>query len=406
MTRKHDAIGSIGVTETQLAVERLGWIFRRQPENDYGIDAHVEVCEAGEVRGGLVGLQIKSGASYFTRKSADGWDHPISLEHRDYWLYGTLPVIVVLYDPATRAGYWQVVSDATVVVTGKMAKVTVPRTNTFEAVFENVLRELAAGPAWLGRFRKLALAREWMEQVAQGESMVVEFTDKVNTVVPRGSFEIHVGGRAVKSWPFYVRGLSSHEDVLEEAFPWADATIDEEFEDEKLDELYDAECSYHDDEGVTYHTVSREAFAARMEGMDPDSWMGNEFSTHRYYLRLNELGESFLTVYRHLHGLPPPDRASPPAWEGADEAADWRSDPEAEYRRTVARAGHFGFELVEEAATCTVSVLDAADPACERSIACGRPIEPGKGFKRWEMRERREVLWCWSCATEILWAGP
>lgn len=406
MTRKHDATGSIGVTETQLVVERLDWIFRRQPENDYGIDAHVEVCEDSEVRGGLVGLQIKSGASYFKRKSADGWDHPISLDHRDYWLYGTLPVIVVLYDPDTRAGYWQVVSDATVVVTGKMAKVTVPRTNTFEAGFENVLRELAAGPAWLGRFRKLALAREWMEQVAHGERMVVEFTDKVNTVVPRGSFEVLVGGHAVKSWRFYVRGLSSHEDVLEEAFPWADATIDEEFEHEKLDELYDAECSYRNNEGVNYHTTSRAAFAARMEGMDPDSSIENEFSTHRYYLEINELGASFLTVYSHLHGLPPPRITSHSGGVNADEVPDWTPDPDAERRRTVARASYFNFVLVEEQATCTVLVMDPADPAGERSVACGRPIAPGQGFKRWETSEQCEVLWCWSCATDMLWAGP
>src|SRR5437899_909176 len=57
------------------AVERIfldfGWIFRRQTEDDYGIDAIVEVAKDGLPTGRLIALQIKSGASYFKKRDVN-----------------------------------------------------------------------------------------------------------------------------------------------------------------------------------------------------------------------------------------------------------------------------------------------------------------------------------------------
>jgi hypothetical protein len=46
-TRKASAkVASIRVTRTQLYVEEeLEWLFREQPTEDYGIDAHVEIVD-------------------------------------------------------------------------------------------------------------------------------------------------------------------------------------------------------------------------------------------------------------------------------------------------------------------------------------------------------------------------
>jgi len=67
--------GSVGVTRTRLAVEsELGWLFRDQPTEDYGIDAHVEVVDGDAVTGRLLGFQIKSGESFFNEPAGeDGW---------------------------------------------------------------------------------------------------------------------------------------------------------------------------------------------------------------------------------------------------------------------------------------------------------------------------------------------
>lgn len=75
MRRKPSAkVGSEGVTHTQLAVQdELGWLFREQPTEDYGIDAHVEIVEHEDVRGRLLALQIKSGESWFRETTEGGW---------------------------------------------------------------------------------------------------------------------------------------------------------------------------------------------------------------------------------------------------------------------------------------------------------------------------------------------
>lgn len=69
--------GRIGVAGTQLLFKRLGWIFREQPIEDYGIDAHVEVVENNTPTGTLIALQIKSGKSWFKEKTAKScWFSP------------------------------------------------------------------------------------------------------------------------------------------------------------------------------------------------------------------------------------------------------------------------------------------------------------------------------------------
>ncbi|MEG4535057.1 DUF4365 domain-containing protein [Microcoleus sp. D2_18a_D3] len=47
--------GRIGIAGTQLIFEKLGCIFREQPIEDYGIDAHVEFIENGQATGKLMG---------------------------------------------------------------------------------------------------------------------------------------------------------------------------------------------------------------------------------------------------------------------------------------------------------------------------------------------------------------
>ena len=75
MRRKPSAkVASAGVTHTKLAIEdELHWLFRDQPTEDYGIDAHVEVVDGEDVRGRLLALQIKSGESWFRELGPGGW---------------------------------------------------------------------------------------------------------------------------------------------------------------------------------------------------------------------------------------------------------------------------------------------------------------------------------------------
>lgn len=101
--------GRIGVAGVQLLFERLGWIFREQPIEDYGIDAHVEVVENNTATGKLIALQIKSGKSWFKEKNSEGFVFRGKTEHLEYWQQHSLPVMIVLYQDDEQIAYWQAV---------------------------------------------------------------------------------------------------------------------------------------------------------------------------------------------------------------------------------------------------------------------------------------------------------
>jgi hypothetical protein len=67
-------VATAGVTRTKLVIEdELGWLFREQSTEDYGIDAYAEVLDGEDVRGRLLALQIKSGKSWFDEQAPVGW---------------------------------------------------------------------------------------------------------------------------------------------------------------------------------------------------------------------------------------------------------------------------------------------------------------------------------------------
>lgn len=101
----------IGVDAVRsIFVRDLGWVFRDQPVDDYGIDAYVEIADE-QITGRLLAMQIKSGPSWFRgRRTRGGWRFYPKTRHVAYWLDHSLPVIIVLYDPLSDRAYWCAVS--------------------------------------------------------------------------------------------------------------------------------------------------------------------------------------------------------------------------------------------------------------------------------------------------------
>ena len=61
----------IGVSYCSLKAAKTEWMFREQPIDDIGIDAHMERTDkSGKVQQ-LLALQIKSGESYFKENKED-----------------------------------------------------------------------------------------------------------------------------------------------------------------------------------------------------------------------------------------------------------------------------------------------------------------------------------------------
>ena len=106
--------------------EALGFAFRPQYAEDYGIDAHAELIEAEHPIGRLLGIQLKSGPSYFTERQGDSYVFRADRSHVEYWTDHCLPVLVCLCDVDNRQIYWQVVNRQTAISTGKGYKFLIP----------------------------------------------------------------------------------------------------------------------------------------------------------------------------------------------------------------------------------------------------------------------------------------
>lgn len=286
-TRKASAqVASIGVTRTQLYVEEnLSWLFREQPTEDYGIDAHVEVVDGEEVRGRLLAFQIKSGSSWFDEPTAGGWWYRPHEDHVRYWLNHSLPVVVVLYDPRTKRCHWQLVNSSTLERSrGGGWRLLVPEEHVLDEAAASAFRDAAAGDPFQLRVRELQLSRPWMKMLADGVRLIIDIEEWINKSSGRGTIslgidrEIGSDPEPLATWSVWL-GFSSYAEVIPRLFAWANVTVHEE--------TYDwAEPGYG-------------------EGLRPYENASGEVDYWRLELTLNELGRAFLVVDRFASdGLP------------------------------------------------------------------------------------------------------
>jgi tetratricopeptide (TPR) repeat protein len=134
----------MGVAAGNFEFSSWGWAFRSQEVEDYGIDAHVEPFDGpSSPTGRLLALQIKSGESYFAEEADGGWWYRGKNRHLRYWLGHVLPVLIVLYDPASRKLYWQHVTEDLVEYTDDAWKILIPRDQVLAADAAGQLRLFA-----------------------------------------------------------------------------------------------------------------------------------------------------------------------------------------------------------------------------------------------------------------------
>lgn len=98
-----------GITIVKQIVENeLNWIFRQTPlEHDFGIDGYIDILNSDNgVTGKYIGIQIKTGESYFKNEKADGWDFRGEIKHLNYYLNLDFPVLIILVDLSTNLAYW------------------------------------------------------------------------------------------------------------------------------------------------------------------------------------------------------------------------------------------------------------------------------------------------------------
>lgn len=298
-----------GIAVVQTIITKLGWLFREQPISDFGIDAEIEVVLHGHATGRLIAAQIKSGSSYFRKATTLAFRYRGKLEHLEYWLNHSLPVVVILHDPETDHCYWEEVSARTVNRGLKEWDLMIPKSQTLGPKTARRLALLSEGSPYILRLRGLQLAKPYMEQLEQGTLLLLQVEEWVNKTSGRGDFTLIAKEptgeeQVLMQWPFVLVGLTPYEEALPALFPWADLTVEEETYEDHDRQRWDLECGMWDQEEGDYigHTMNFDEWAnCRARGLRPYCNNG-EVAYWRLELTLNDLGRSFLKLNRFLEG--------------------------------------------------------------------------------------------------------
>lgn len=295
----------IGVYHCAEIAERNNWMFREQPIDDVGIDAHMEFVESTGKPKQLLALQIKSGASWFKEKKDDYiiFRH-INERQYNYWTMNTLPCIVVLYNPDDNMCIWQMLTAETIERTndgqGKGFFVKIPMSQVFLNDLSNEkLLSFTNLPQHIANYNFLLSQKKFMEIIQDGGEIKLHSKEWVNKSSGRGDTELIVDdGESIQKYSYpYWFPFTPYTEVFPRLFPWADFSADEEFFEE-YDELMWHQYHWHydeEDEEWLHVGDTFEDFRRKLSPMRSIDHMG-EVAEYMMKLTLNELGKSFLNV--------------------------------------------------------------------------------------------------------------
>ena len=295
----------IGVHHCAEIAERNNWLFREQPINDIGIDAHIELVEMNGNPKQLLALQIKSGESWFKEKKDNYYIfRDIDERQYNYWTMNSLPCIVVIYNPADEMCIWQRLTSNTIERTkngeGKGFFVKIPMTQIFlDEKSNESLRFFSNLPEHITNYNFLLSQKKFMEIIRDGGKVKLHSTEWVNKSSGRGDTELIVDdGKSIKKYSYpYWFPYTPYTKVFPQLFPWADFSADEEYFLENDDCLWRELNCFYDKEEHEWLVVG-DSFEEFRNNLDPMRSINNsgEVAEYMMILSLNELGKSFLYV--------------------------------------------------------------------------------------------------------------
>ncbi|EKT4502750.1 MULTISPECIES: DUF4365 domain-containing protein [Pseudomonas] len=276
----------IGVSAIESIVAReLKWIFREQMIADMGIDAHLELVEDGQPTGKLIGLQIKTGPGNFTVKD-ESLVYYGSIEHREYWLNHSLPVIIVAHLPETGETCWAHVSEENIELTPKAWKIEILRSNIFGEAKKRTLSTVFEGSESQQRLRRLAMDEPLLRHIQKGGKVSVELEDWINKSLGRTPVTVYIensdGSETVKDYGSVFHVRFDIKSLTLELFPWSTASIDEDFYEQYSYQSWDDDCPLSSEDFYPYTNAC------------------NEVDYYRIKLGLNKIGKSYLVLSDYL----------------------------------------------------------------------------------------------------------
>ncbi|MFZ5438848.1 MAG: DUF4365 domain-containing protein [Myxococcota bacterium] len=225
VARTFDPTERQGVDAVAKALSGMGLIWREQPIVDFGIDGHIELVdeETRKPNGQLIGVQIKSGPSFFAKASDGVVPFYISQDHWDYWSTHALPIIVVLHDDEMGRTIWQWVTPETTVQTGKMRRLDIPLRQTLEKWHREKLGYRGPLGSSAARRQRFALDIGIIRALQDQPEIFVSFAMWVNKSLSFRGAEIRFGDPHKAQPDLAFPWMSTRSDVNEIAwvlFPW------------------------------------------------------------------------------------------------------------------------------------------------------------------------------------------
>ena len=298
-------IERIGINHVGEIAERNNWMFRDQPVNDIGIDAHIEFVDSSGKPKQLLALQIKTGESWFKeQKDNCVVFRDINERQYKYWTMNSLPCIVVLYNPDDNTCIWQKLTTETIERTkdgeGKGFFVKIPLSQTFLNELSNEkLLSFTNLPEHIINYNFLLSQKEFMRIIQNGGVIKLHSSEWVNKSSGKGETELIVDdGKTIQKYSYpYWFPYTSYKMVFPRLFPWANFSADEEFFEEHDESLWRELHCYYDEEDGEWLNVGDtfDEFRRKLDPMRSIDHAG-EVAEYMMKLSLNDLGKAFLMV--------------------------------------------------------------------------------------------------------------
>ena len=303
----------------------LDFIFRELPAMDFGIDAQIEVV-AGTMSnkvatGKFLSVQVKTGKSYFENDDGITWSVYIAKSTVNYWRAHSVPVILALVDLETKNIYWTRGDSVSHEETQNNYRIRVSKLSRLDSSARNELAELAEHTTEEGRrLARLESELPIIADLVKGNPVMMDIMHWHNKssgridywIGPPGDNPTRDGPRdLVPVLSGTVIGTGG--DVLAATrfvAPWADASRDEDFEEEAEQTLYDEYLAEHgtwDSEDHVYvdSTGTFETWMERRRQMQEENFplayeIDGEVTQYRVKLLPNDLARSYVTLREYL----------------------------------------------------------------------------------------------------------
>lgn len=293
----------IGISYIEQIFLEFKWIPRLILQSDVGIDMEVEICNEGRPTGQLLGVQIKSGKSYFENNTDGNIIYRGSKTHLDYWLNHSLPVIIVLYNPSNKQTVWQVIEKSRIEITPKAWKIKIPITQSLDISHKGKIETLNKYPIYFQRLQRLAVHRELMLLIQNDEKIVVEIDEWINKSIGRVDIKIKNASDFLNEITLSEGSYIYFKNVkdLHQLFPWADFEIDEDYYHEfDHDDFLNEYGIWDSVDKELWTKISYEEYQSGLPKMRGIQQGDGEIMFYRLILSLNLLGNSFLQMDSYL----------------------------------------------------------------------------------------------------------